>query len=500
MDALKKSKNYIIIISIGIVGILIGFVIATNLNLIPFATSTTQSSGSSSNIDVAAGLSKNFTKVAKSVTPSVVSIISTKIIKGSTQKKFNFPFEDFFGNEDFFKHFQSPDTPEKYRSEGMGSGVIVKNDGTILTNNHVISEASEIKVSLYDKRTFSAKLIGTDSKTDVAVIKIDKKISDLKPAILGNSDKVEVGEWVLAIGNPFGLKSTVTAGIISFQGRGNVGVADFEDFIQTDAAINPGNSGGTLVNLSGQVIGINTAIASKTGGYMGIGFAIPINMAKKVMDALITKGKVVRGYLGVRIQDMTEDFAKNLKLKDTRVGIVVGDVIKDSPAEKSGIKPYDVIIKLNGEDVNDINHFRNNIAVTPPNTQVTLTIFRDGETIEIKPKLGELKGEETDTVKGETEEEVTDLGFKVKELTPDLAKDLNLDPSTSGCVVIDVDMGASAMKAGLQKGDLIKEINRQPVKSLNDFKNITKQFKKGDSVILQVQRGDTSILLAFTID
>jgi len=381
----------------------------------------------------------------------------------------------------------------------MGSGVIIKDDGTILTNNHVISEANEIKITLSDKRTFSAKLIGTDPKTDVAVIKIDKKVNDLKPAILGDSDKLEVGEWVLAIGNPFGLKSTVTSGIISFEGRGNVGVADFEDFIQTDAAINPGNSGGALVNLSGEVIGINTAIASKTGGYMGIGFAIPINMAKKVMDALITKGKVTRGYLGVRIQDMTEEFAKNLKLESTSKGIVVGDVIKDSPAARAGLKPYDVIMKLNGQDVDDINHFRNTIAITPPNTEVALIIWRDGSNMDIKVRLAELKGEETDKVTDQ-EEEAKDLGFKVKEITPDIAKQLNIDSSTKGCVVIDVQMGSSAMEAGLRKGDIIKEINRQRIKSLADFKNVTGKLKKGDSILLQVQREEGTLLIGFTID
>ena len=498
MNILKNKKNWIIIFTIGIIGILAGFIIAANLNVIPSATSNPQSI-TSPDKDIATGLSRSFIKVAKAVTPSVVTIVSTKIIKNSPQQKFNFPFEDFFGDDDFFKHFQSPETPQQYRSQGMGSGVIIKDDGTILTNNHVISEANEIKITLSDKRTFSAKLIGTDPKTDVAVIKIDKKVNDLKPAILGDSDKLEVGEWVLAIGNPFGLKSTVTSGIISFEGRGNVGVADFEDFIQTDAAINPGNSGGALVNLSGEVIGINTAIASKTGGYMGIGFAIPINMAKKVMDALITKGKVTRGYLGVRIQDMTEEFAKNLKLESTSKGIVVGDVIKDSPAARAGLKPYDVIMKLNGQDVDDINHFRNTIAITPPNTEVALIIWRDGSNMDIKVRLAELKGEETDKVTDQ-EEEAKDLGFKVKEITPDIAKQLNIDSSTKGCVVIDVQMGSSAMEAGLRKGDIIKEINRQRIKSLADFKNVTGKLKKGDSILLQVQREEGTLLIGFTID
>ena len=232
---------------------------------------------------------------------------------------------------------------------------------------------------------------------------------------------------------------------------------------------------------------------------MGIGFAIPINMAKKVMDALITKGKVTRGYLGVRIQDMTEEFAKNLKLESTSKGIVVGDVIKDSPAARAGLKPYDVIMKLNGQDVDDINHFRNTIAITPPNTEVALIIWRDGSNMDIKVRLAELKGEETDKVTDQ-EEEAKDLGFKVKEITPDIAKQLNIDSSTKGCVVIDVQMGSSAMEAGLRKGDIIKEINRQRIKSLADFKNVTGKLKKGDSILLQVQREEGTLLIGFTID
>ena len=502
MNITKVSNKWVLMSTVCVVGIIIGLLISVNMNFLPVAKSTAEPNVPVSN-DIGISLSKSFTKVAKTVTPSVVTITSTKIIK-TQKRKYASPFEELFGQEfggeDFFKNLQ-PDTPEKYKSQGLGSGVIVKDDGTILTNNHVVNGADEIKVTLSDRRSFPAKIVGTDPKTDVAVIRLTKKADNLKAAMLGDSDKLEVGEWVLAIGNPFGLNSTVTSGIISAEGRGNVGVADFEDFIQTDAAINPGNSGGALVNLSGQVIGINTAIASKSGGYMGVGFAIPINMAEKVMNSLILTGKVVRGYLGVRIQDMTEEFSKNMKIKEGQNGILVGEVTKDSPADKAGIKPYDLIIKLNGKEIMDVNHFRNTIATTGPNTEVSITVLRDGRTMDLTAKLGELKGDEkSNPVSPKEDVQPTNLGFKVQPLTSDIAKQLNLPSSTQGIIVTDVAQGSSAMESGLSRGDVIKDVNRQPVKNMNDFKSATSKLKKGDSIMIQVQRADASALLAFTID
>ena len=312
------------------------------------------------------GLSQDFSLVAERVNPVVVSISSEKVIKAQNSP-FGKQFKDFFGNDPFSRFFTIPLPQGEIRERGLGSGVIVSKDGYILTNNHVVAGAEKIRVTLSDKRKFKAKIVGTDKKTDVAVIKI--AAHNLPVAKLGNSDKVKVGEFVLAIGNPFRLSHTVTAGIISAKGRSNVGLAEYEDFIQTDAAINPGNSGGALVNLQGEVIGINTAIATLSGGYQGIGFAIPINMAKEVMDQLISKGKVIRGWLGVIIQDIDSDMADALGLKKAE-GVVVGDVKKNSPAEKGGVKRGDVIILFDNQRVENAVELKNLVAAHKPKTVV----------------------------------------------------------------------------------------------------------------------------------
>lgn len=342
-------------------------------------------------------LSEDFISVAKNVTPAVVTIYSTKIVRNQNQNMPDDPFlRQYFGSRGMPQQQDST-------SQGLGSGVIISSDGIVLTNNHVIAGADSIVVTLSDKRKYKAKIIGADPRTDVAVIKIiDGK--NLPLAQLGDSKDLSVGEWVLAIGNPLGLSSTVTSGIISAKGRDHVGITDFEDFIQTDAAINPGNSGGALVNLKGEVIGINTAIASKTGGYMGIGFAIPSNMARKVMSELISKGKVTRGYLGIQIQDLDENLAKNLRLNDSASGIVIGEIVKNSPADIGGLQKYDIIESVNGNDVSDATAFRNTVAANEPGDSITLKVLRDGRKINIKVRLGELENKVASNINQEDEQ------------------------------------------------------------------------------------------------
>jgi serine protease Do len=359
--------------------------------------------------------SKAFSKVAKSASPAVVFVKVEKTIERDGNLRFhNDPFDLF--NDEFFRRFFAPRRPEqrkkKYREMGQGSGFIISKDGYILTNNHVIGDADKIMVKMYDKRELEAEVVGTDPRSDVAVIKI--KESNLPFLSLGNSDLLDVGEWVIAIGNPFGLIETVTVGVISAKGRSTLGLADYENFLQTDAAINPGNSGGPLINLEGKVIGINTAIFSRSGGYMGIGFAIPINMAKKIKDQLIKTGKVTRGYLGIVIQELTEDIADSFALKNDK-GLIVAEVSEDSPADKAGLKQGDIILKLNGDRVEGIGPFRNKISMTPPGTKVNLNIYRDGKIIDKKVTTGDLPEK---LVASASQGELFDkLGFSVKELT-----------------------------------------------------------------------------------
>ena len=332
-----------------------------------------------------------FRAVAKEVSPAVVFIQVEKTTEQPQMSPFASPFNGPFGDDFFRRFFGTPPqghghgTMPKREMRAQGSGFIISPDGLIMTNNHVVGGADKVTVRLHDGREFTAKVVGTDPPTDVAVIKIDA--NDLPVAQLGDSDKLEVGDWVLAIGNPFGLSHTLTAGIVSAKGRSGIGLADYENFIQTDAAINPGNSGGPLVNLDGQVVGINTAIFSRSGGYMGIGFAIPINMAKQIRDQLVENGTVTRGQLGVYIQDLTDDLAQSFGLKDSK-GILISKVIEDSPAAKAGLKQGDIVLKADGKPVGKVNEFRNGIAMTAPGTVVRLDILRNGKPEQIKVTIG----------------------------------------------------------------------------------------------------------------
>ncbi len=382
--------------------------------------------------------SRSFAGIANAISPSVVNISTTKVRQKGSAPFFDDPFFDFFNP---FRDFRAP---KKWKEQSLGSGVIVSGDGYIITNNHVVEQADEIRVTLLDKRAFDARIIGADPKSDVAIVKIGAK--DLQAIRWGDSDKLRVGEFVLAIGNPYRLSHTVTMGIISAVGRANVGIADYEDFIQTDAAINPGNSGGPLVNIKGELIGINTAIFSRSGGYQGIGFAVPSNMARLVMDQLIRDGKVTRGWLGVSIQELTPELSRKFGLKKSK-GALVGDVVGGGPAEKAGIKSGDIILEFNGKKVKNVGNLRNMASECKVGSKVSITIFRDGTESSRSVVISELPIETArmvqETQPGEsTFEELT--GFIVIELSEESARQLGLNKNEKGVVVLRVEPGSSA--------------------------------------------------------
>lgn len=441
-----------------------------------------------------------FTEIARVVTPAVVNISTTRVVKSPGGEPlspfFNDPFfRDFFGDE-FFRRFR---IPKERREQSLGSGVIVTQDGYIVTNNHVIEKATEIKVVLSDKREFKGKVVGVDTKTDVAVIKIDAKEPPTIP--WGDSDKLQVGEYVLAVGNPFGLTNTVTMGIISAVGRANVGIAEYEDFIQTDAAINPGNSGGALVNIKGELIGINTAIFSRSGGYQGIGFAVPANMVKAVMESLVKEGKVVRGWLGVSIQEMTTDLAKQFGVKDLK-GALVGDVVEGSPAEKAGIRRGDVIVEYNGKIIENVSHLRNMVAQTPIGTKSKIKLVRDKKEQEIEVIIGELpkEVEKAESLPGEQVEgeNVALEGIAVQDLTSEIAQELGLSKAIKGVVISGIDSGSLAEEAGLREGDVIQEMNREPIKGLKDYNRVVSKLKSDEVVLLLINRGERTLFVTIS--
>ncbi len=423
----------------------------------------------------------SFKEVADKVKPSVVNISTVQVLKHSVD-----PFYDQFFDDDILERFFGiPKGTFKRRS--LGSGFIVDKNGYIMTNSHVVERADEITVKLYNQKEYKAKIVGIDKETDVAVIKINGA-EGLVPAALGDSDKIDVGDWVIAIGSPFGLEQSVTQGIISAKGR-IIGAGAYDNFLQTDAAINPGNSGGPLVNLAGEVIGINTAITSRSGGYEGVGFAIPVNMAKKVYSDIVTKGKVIRGWLGVGIQELTPELAKHFKVKE---GVLISQVFKGSPAEKGGIKRGDVLVEFDGKKVINYRELQNIVAQTPVNKKVKVKIIREGKEKYLEVITGERNIEKV-YAPAETEQKENDIGIIVGNLDETYSK------ATTGVVVLNVVPGSPADDNGVMRGDIIHEINGESIRNVDDFNKTVAKLKKGNDVVLLIERSDAMIYVAFKI-
>jgi len=449
--------------------------------------------------DPAEGPSRTgFAPVVKGVLPDVVNISTSKVVKASDQEQFEVPdgmppfFQQFFGQQ--FGPNSENHTPRQrdQREDSLGSGVIVSPDGYILTNNHVVDGATDVRVTFADKRQLKAKVVGTDPKTDIAVLKVDG--SGFPAITIGDSSKVQVGDYALAIGDPFGVGQTVTMGIISALNRGNLGIEDYEDFIQTDAPINPGNSGGALVNDRGELVGINTAILSHgSGGNEGIGFAIPINMARNVMSQILDHGKVNRAYLGIMVQDITPGISKAMNLKDMK-GVLVGDVSPSGPAQRSGVLRGDVILQVNGKPMEDSRELRNTISMMDPNATVSLKLLRNGTPTDVSVKLGELP---TDKEQAKTEEGSSEQaldGVTVENLDAQSAKQLGLPASTIGVVVTDINPSSPLAAAGLRRGDVIQEVNHQPVKNVAQLEEAVR--KAGNNPLLLVNRKGSTLFLA----
>ncbi len=438
------------------------------------------------------GAPASFSKLVKKAKNSVVNISTIKTIKG---KRPVFPFKSPFGKEDpfddFFERFFKDQVPREYRQRSLGSGFVIDKEGFIITNNHVVEKTDTIKVTLADNREFDARIVGRDPKTDLALIRIETD-EPLEPLTLGDSDKIEVGEWVIAIGNPFGLDHTVTAGIVSAKYR-RIGAGSYDNFIQTDASINPGNSGGPLLNTNGEVIGINSAIYSGSGGSIGIGFAIPVNMAKELLPQL-KEGKVVRGWLGVMIQTITKELKEKLELKDEK-GALVADVTSGGPAEKAGIMRGDVIISFDGKDINDMKDLPFIVASTPVGKEVIVEVMRKGKKIGIEVKVGEL--EEEKEGKG-IEESGSDLGMIVEELSPETARQYGISEQ-EGLIVIQVQENSPAGEAGIRKGDIILEVDQEPVKDIAGYREKIRRYVKGDTILFLIKRGESTIYLTLKV-
>ncbi len=484
MEQKKHLKN--ILIALLLVGSILGLGYGVSTAIKPSNTPTASASAISETLMVPA----NFSDLAEKVRPGVVNIQVAKKVKniGFGFRNFGSPFGEKNPFGDFFGPFSEGNPPRDFEQRGVGSGVVMNREGYILTNNHVVEDADQIKVKLASGKEYEGKVIGRDPKTDLALVKIEGA-SDLHPLKLGNSDDLKVGNWVVAVGSPFGLEQTVTAGIVSAKGR-VIGSGPYDNFIQTDASINPGNSGGPLINMKGEVVGINTAIIASG---QGIGFAIPINMAKEIAPQLQEKGHVTRGWLGVSIQEVTPELAKSFGLIEKK-GALVAQVFSNSPAEKAGIERGDVIMDFDGKEVADSKDLPRIVSSTPVGRDVTIKLSRNGKVIDRQVKVSEME-EKVEVAKAPSSNK--SLGITVQNLTPDIAKGLGLKEEI-GVVVTRVEPGSPAANAGIQTGDVIREINRKPVRSVEDFAQKVEKAKEQDNVLLLLQRGQNSLFAAVT--
>ncbi len=482
----KKIHLKKIIIALLMIGALVGFGYGISTAL---KDSTTPNPTVAKDSDIPM-VPANFSGLAEKVRSGVVNIQVVKKVKNV-----DFGFRHFFGSPfgennpfgDFFGPFSEENPPRGFEQRGVGSGFVMSREGYILTNNHVVEDADQIKVKLANGKEYDGKVVGRDPKTDLALVKVEGS-SDLHPLKLGNSDDLEVGSWVVAIGSPFGLEQTVTAGIVSAKGR-VIGSGPYDNFIQTDASINPGNSGGPLINMKGEVIGINTAIIASG---QGIGFAIPINMAKEIAPQLQEKGHVTRGWLGVSIQEVTPALAKSFDLKEKK-GALVAQVVSGSPAEKAGIEQGDVIVEFDGKEVADSKDLPRLVASTPVGKSVSIKLWRNGKVLDRQVKVGEMQ-EKVEITKAPFQKS---LGITVQNLTPEIAKGLGLKKDT-GVVVTRIEPGSPAADAGIQTGDVIREVNRRPVKDTEDFIQKIEKAKVQDNILLSLQRGQNNLFAAIT--
>jgi len=490
-----------ILLLVAFIGLIVGFGMALRADIGPQTKKTELFTGPTMNVAATTPMAAppNFVELARRVKPGVVNISTTKVVKGGgrvfrhfsppSRERERDPFRDFFG-EDFFERFFGGTVPKDYIQRSLGSGFIIDKEGYIITNNHVIEGASEIRVRLSTEKDFEADVVGRDPKTDLALIRI-KSWKDLPGVELGDSDRLEIGEWVMAIGNPFGLSQTVTVGIVSAKGR-VIGSGPYDDFIQTDASINPGNSGGPLFNMRGEVVGINTAIVA-TG--QGIGFAIPINVAKEIIAQLKQKGKVTRGGIGVYVQKMTPDLAKSFGLSENK-GALVADVLPGGAAEAAGIKGGDIIIRFNGKNIDEMNELPRIVASTPVGKEVEVGILREGKPLTLKLKVGELKEEAEAAGPEKTKFE---LGMSVQEITPEIARQLQL-PEPGGVVVSQVEPGSVADEAGVRRGDVIREINGEAIRKLGDYQTAVVKAKKDEIIRFLIKRGERSLYITIRMN
>ncbi|MHB8881878.1 MAG: DegQ family serine endoprotease [Thermodesulfovibrionales bacterium] len=443
---------------------------------------------SDQSVDLLTRTGKAMAEISGAVKPAIVNIATSRTIKVQGGADM---FDDPFFRRFFGDNFNRQKHPRERKASGLGSGVIVSMDGYIVTNFHVVKDADEIKVTLSDKREFNGKVVGSDPKTEISIVKIEA--NGLPTLPWGDSDKLQVGEIVLAVGSPYGLNQTVTMGIVSAIGRANVGIADYEDFIQTDAAINPGNSGGAMVNVRGELVGINTAIYSTSGGYQGIGFAIPSNMIKTIMDSLVRKGKVVRGWLGVSMQKITPELSKQFGVKD-EAGVLISDTVENSPAEKAGLRRGDIIIEYDGRRVDELYQIRNMVAGSAPGEEHALKVLREGKPLVVRIIIGELPGD----LKAEPGDyQNVFRGVGVQDINPELSRKMNIPARIKGVIIADIDESSPASTI-LMQGDVVQEINRKRIGSVKEYQEVVSRIAKDEDVLMLIFRNGASVYITLS--